>query len=252
MDQKIIKELKGFSGSKVYLMEDTNRLFVRKIGNVQRNHERLDFLAKKEYNVPLIYAYDGECLDMEYIHGLDMKTYLQSHSIDKLKNFILDTLESFAKDMVFKDYTEVYNQKLKWIDGRNDLPFTREELISELPKVLPSTIYHGDLTLENILYSNDKFYMIDGAFIEYDSIIFDIAKMRQDLECKWFLRNDNLKIDVKVQNLQEEILNRFPVAKNDYLLILMLLRVLLHAKENTNNYKFLHKEIHRLWKKLKT
>ena len=244
--------MKGFSGSKIYLMEDINRLFVRKIGNVERNYERLDFLSKKCYNVPQIYDYDGECLDMEYIHGLDIKTYLQTSGIEKLRDFIFELFESFAENTINKDYTEVYNQKLKWIDGRKDLPFTKVELIANLPKSLPSTIYHGDLTLENIIFSNDKFYMIDAAYIEYDSFIFDIAKMRQDLECKWFLRNDNLKIDVKLQNLQNEILNRFPLANNDYLLILMLLRVLLHAKENTSNYKFLHKEIHRLWKKLKT
>jgi len=113
---------------------------------------------------------------------------------------------------------------------------------------LPSSNYHGDLTLENILHSNDSFYMIDAVTIEYDSYIFDIAKLRQDLECKWFLRNSNLSLDVKLQNLQEKILSRFSGSDNDYLLILMLLRVYQHTKTFDDDRKFILKEINRLWK----
>ena len=72
---KILKELSGYSGSKIFLMEGDN-LFVRKINNVQRNHERLSSLSSLGYPVPKIYQYDGETLDMEYIQGLDMKNYL--------------------------------------------------------------------------------------------------------------------------------------------------------------------------------
>ena len=115
MDEKIVKELKGFSGSKIYLME-TDHLFVRKIGNVERNYERLDFLHKNRYNVPKIYSYDGNYLDMEYIHGLDIKTYLQKNSIQQLRDFIFNLFDSFIENCIAKDYTSVYNDKLQWID----------------------------------------------------------------------------------------------------------------------------------------
>jgi len=242
-----IKELSGFSGSKIYLMRDQNHLFVRKIGNVDRNYERLSFLIN-EFSVPKIYNYGDDILDLEYIHGLDMCTYLQSNGIEDLKKFIFDTLDRFAKNSQDRDYTEIYNKKLQWLDGIDALPFTRGELVERLPKILPSGIYHGDLTLENILFASDRFYMIDGVYIEYDSYVFDIAKMRQDLECKWFLRHDPVKIDIKLQNLQREILDRYPLANDDNLLILMLLRVLAHANPNTFNYDFLIKGIKKLWK----
>ena len=228
-------------------MENDGKLFVRKIKNVDRNYERLDFLSRQGYNVPMIYGMNDDILDMEYIHGLDMKNYLVSHDNSKLLYFILQTLTSFSENSKMKDYTNVYYEKLKWLDSCDDTPFTKEELISKLPRSLPQTNYHGDFTLENIIQTQKDFYMIDALTSEYDSYIFDIAKLRQDLECKWFLRNDKVKLDVKLKNLQDEILNFYPVAKNDALLILMLLRVYPYSKDESNK-KFIMKEIRRLWK----
>jgi hypothetical protein len=185
---------------------------------------------------------------MEYVHGLDMKEYLKTNTINKLAGFIVETLNSFAKSSVLYDYTGVYHQKLDWVDSATDLPFSKDELITRLPKELPRSQYHGDFTLENLMFSEDKFIMIDAVTIEYDSYIFDIAKLRQDLECKWFLRDDRLKLDVKLKNLQDKVLEKFPLAKNDYILILMLLRVYRHTQPGDSNHKFIIKEIKRLWK----
>jgi hypothetical protein len=104
------------------------------------------------------------------------------------------------------------------------------------------------MTLENIINTNSQFCFIDPVTIEYDSYIFDIAKLRQDLECKWFLRNCNTKLDVKLQNIQERLEMEFTDAFDDNLLILMLLRVLAHCKKNDSDYLFLIGEIKRLWK----
>ena len=242
---EIIKELKGYSGSKIYLMKDSKRLFVRKIGNVERNYERLTALAQHSYNVPEIYNYDDGCLDMEYIHGLDVKTYLRTHNIDTFKHFVVELLESLASTAINKDYTDTYNNKLNWVNQHHDLPFSQEELVAKLPKVLPSSMYHGDLTLENIMYANNKFYIIDGISSEYDSYIFDIAKLRQDIECKWFIRNDNLYFDSKLTTVYNALVG-FSHYQNDYLLILMLLRVFPYATPTDKT--FLKNEIIKLWK----
>ena len=42
MNEHTIKELKGFSGSKIYLMRNDNGLFVRKMDNVDRNFVKLN------------------------------------------------------------------------------------------------------------------------------------------------------------------------------------------------------------------
>ena len=127
--------------------------------------------------------------------------------------------------------------------------FTKEQLLEKLPKRLPRSKYFGDLTLENIIYGEDgQFYFIDGMTSEYDSYTFDIAKLRQDLECKWFLRDTNLLLDVKVENIQDKLLERFELANNNYLLILMLLRVYRYTKPFSKEEILLTKEMNRLWK----
>jgi tRNA A-37 threonylcarbamoyl transferase component Bud32 len=250
MDQ-IVKELKGHSGAQIFLMKNESGLFVRKIDNIERNAERLTALHNAGYPVPTIYSHTKTQIDMQYIHGLDMKTYLTHNNIGDLSKFIIATFKAFSSESIEKDYTEIYHQKLKWLESNTDLPFTKDELIEKLPKILPSSIYHGDLTLENIMYSDNGFYMIDPVTTEYDSYIFDIGKMRQDMECKWFLRETDIMLDTKLQQLQDTIKESFPYAFDDSILIAMLLRVLSHCQKDDDDYKFLMKNIKKLWENLK-
>jgi len=248
MEEKIIKEFIGHSGCKIRLMKGFGRLYVRKDGEISRNVERMKTLFKDNYPVPALYYSNDNQLEMEYIQGLDIVEYLQTRSVNKLANFINNTMTAFSGSGVMKDYSDVYDKKLDWVDKAKDLPFKKKELISRLPKQIPQTTYHGDFTLENLIYDGDEFIMIDPVTIEYDSYVFDLAKLRQDLECKWFLRNKSVKLDVKLQNLQEMIFDRHYLTNNNYLLILMLLRVYPYTKEYDSNRKFILKEIHRLWK----
>jgi tRNA A-37 threonylcarbamoyl transferase component Bud32 len=247
--EKILKTLNGYSGSKIYLMSDDNKVFIRKIDNVDRNYERLIELKKLKYNVPSVYKKDNNVLDMEYIKGLDIKTYLSINNIDLLLNYIFDLIDNFSKISKEKDYTETYNKKLSWIDESKVFPFTKKELIASLPPILPSSIYHGDLTLENIIYDTNTFYLIDCMTSDYDSWIFDLAKMRQDSNCFWFIRSTedkNLKKYLSI--IDDKIVKKYPILKNNSLLILMLLRVYLYTKDGSEDQKFILKEIKRLWK----
>ncbi len=248
MNEHTIKELKGFSGSKIYLMRNNNGLFIRKMDNVDRNFIKLNELSQN-FNVPKIYSYNNNILDMEYIHGLDMKSYLAVRDTKRLTDFLIDTLSEFSNNVSMNDYTNVYVDKLKYIKLPSEIIFTKEQLLEKLPKRLPRSKYFGDLTLENMIYGEDgQFYFIDGMTSEYDSYIFDIAKLRQDLECKWFLRDTKLLLDVKVENIQDKLLERFELANNNYLLILMLLRVYRYTKPFSKEEALLIKEMNRLWK----
>lgn len=246
MAAKIIKELYGFSGNKIYLMNKHEKVFVRKIGNISRNIERLQALSN-DFPLPELYTISKKMIDMEYLHGLDIKTYLKTSTYDNLTNFLLDTLIKLSSNSVDKDYTEIYKKKLNEVSF-DEFSFTRLELIDKLPKVLPSSNYHGDLTLENIIYTSKGFYLIDCATIEYDSYIFDIAKLRQDLELGWFIRKESIALDIKLKHIQDIILSKYPLANNDYLLILMLIRIYRHTKPNTLERDFILKGIHNLWK----
>ena len=247
--EKILKTLNGYSGSKIYLMSDDNTVFIRKIDNIDRNYERLIELKKLKYNVPSVYKKDNNLLDMEYIKGLDIKTYLSINNIDLFLNYIFNLINDFSKISKEKNYIETYNKKLSWIDESEVFPFTKKELIDSLPPILPSSIYHGDLSLENIIYTTNTFYLIDCITSDYDSWIFDLAKMRQDLNCFWFIRNTedkNLKKYLSI--IDDKIVKRYPILKNNSLLILMLLRVYPYTKDGSEDQKFILKEIKRLWK----
>lgn len=244
----VIKTLNGFSGSTVLLIQEESKIFVRKIENVERNYERITHLISCGFNIPKIYNKEGNVLDIEYIPSLDMKTYLENNSINDLLSFLVETINKLSTKQSLVNYENIYKEKLKEID-LSGLPFTETELLQKLPKILPQSDYFGDLTLENILYGSDnKFYLIDAVSIEYNSYVFDIAKLRQDLRCKWFLRNSKVSLDVKLNKIEKEILKIFPETNDDYLLILMLLRVYKHAKPNSFEQLFLKREIDKLWK----
>ena len=247
MAAKIVKELYGFSGNQILLMQKHDKLFVRKIGDISRNIERMQALAA-DYPLPQLYTVSKKMIDMEYLHGLDIKSYLRTNNYKKVLGFILSILDKLSSNAVDKDYTETYIKKLQEISF-DEMPFTREQLLERLPKILPSSNYHGDLTLENIIWTEDRgFFLIDCATIEYDSYIFDIAKLRQDLELGWFTRKDNAMLNVKTKYIQEKILQQHPTANNDYLLILMLLRVYRHSRPDTLERIFLLEGITSLWK----
>jgi len=247
MAAKVVKELYGFSGNRILLMQKHDKLFVRKIGDISRNIERMQALAA-DYPLPQLYTVSKKMIDMEYLHGLDIKSYLKTNNYKKVLGFILSILDKLSSNAVDKDYTETYIKKLQEISF-DEMPFTREQLLERLPKILPSSNYHGDLTLENIIWTEDRgFFLIDCATIEYDSYIFDIAKLRQDLELGWFTRKDNAMLNVKTKYIQKKILQQHPTANNDYLLILMLLRVYRHSRPDTLERNFLLEGITSLWK----
>lgn len=247
MASKLVKEFFGFSGTQVFLMKKHEMLFVRKIGNIDRNEEQLTKLQDR-FPVPKIYGRVGNRLDIEYLHGLDIKSYLLTHSYENLADFIIEMLMQFSKDSTLEDYSDIYKENLVTYDF-SELPFTSEDLFEKLPKLLPRSLYHGDFTLENIIYTEDRgFFMIDCSSGVWDSYIFDIAKLRQDLECGWFLRHDPIRVNVKVSAIQKKILKQFPGADNNYLLILMLLRVNRYTMPNTIERNLIIQGITRLWK----
>lgn len=246
MAARVIKTFAGFSGSSIMLMNKHGHLFVRKDGNISRNLERLTAL-KEHFPVPKVYKVNGDTFDMEYIHGLDMRSYLLTNPATALTKFLVRLFKRMSENAVIKDYTSAYQSLSTQVDF-SLLPFTEKELLECLPQYLPQSEYHGDFTLENLIHTTDGFYMIDCVTVPYDSFIFDIAKMRQDLECRWFLRNAPAMIENKLQQIQQELSDRWPETSNNNLLVLMLLRVYRHATVGSQEHTFLLKEINRLWK----
>jgi hypothetical protein len=249
MYPNFIKELLGFSGSKISLMKkDNGYLFVRKEGNITRNYEKLKMLSSNGFAVPIVYDKTPELLDMEYIEGLDMVQYLQNHDYRPLVKFIVSTMNKFKESSILTDYTDVYSKQLSKIDY-SDLPFSQHELFCRLPAILPKSLCHGDFTFENIIYSSsNNFVMIDCSTGDYDSWIFDLAKLRQDLDANWFLRNNSLILDLNLPTIKTNLKKEFPEAFDDNLYILMLLRVYTYCQQGSKEHYLLLAEIQKIWK----
>jgi hypothetical protein len=246
----IVEILQGYSGSQVLLITDGDRRFVRKSGNIARNLERHHGLANTGIAMPELLAQGPDHYDMSYIRHTDMVSWLLHNPCDSLLHWISDVIGMLDADSVSKDYYDVYVQKLgnpaletQWAA----LGFAPEQLLARLPCQLKSSNYHGDFTMDNILYGSDgRFYLIDPITTEYDSWIFDIAKLMQDLECGWFMRNRTERLQGKLWMLRKEISDLYPQAADPHLIILMLLRVLPYAR-NAQDTDWIRKEIARLW-----
>jgi hypothetical protein len=90
--------------------------------------------------------------------------------------------------------------------------------------------------------------MIDVSSGDYDSWVFDLAKLRQDLDAKWFLRNSNVDLTAQLASIKNTLYKRFPLAFDDSIYILMLLRVYRHCVFGTKEHELILNEICRLWK----
>ena len=86
MSKKIIKEFKGFSKSKIFLIEHNNKLFVEKKFFISRNVRQLKSLYKN-FKVPKVLKIKKNSFEMEYIHGLDMVSYLNENDAKPLAFF---------------------------------------------------------------------------------------------------------------------------------------------------------------------
>lgn len=245
----IIKQLQGYSGSTVLLMQDRSRTFVRKVGNVTRNQERLRALSDSNIAMPKIIATGDNHYDMEYIPHDDMITWLLHNPIDQFVNWILDCIAKLKRNSVAQEWQTVYRARLAvpalapyW----PQLPFTAEELIAQLPHSIPASSYHGDLTMDNCIHGFDgRFYLIDPITSDYASWVFDLAKLMQDLECGWFIRNKDAMLQGKLWSIKSAIVAEHPISDNKNLIILMLLRVLPYTN-NDQDRNFIIKEINRL------
>jgi tRNA A-37 threonylcarbamoyl transferase component Bud32 len=250
-----IKDFKGHSGCKVQLYSCDNKYIVVKSGSskLKESANILLSLQNEGFNIPEIYYISDDKIHMQYLNGIDMKTYIHNANSDEINNLINFIDSYIERSLQFKSSPIMPNivKKLKDIESRTDLTqlmFTTSELIKKLPSSGKVGLVHGDFTLENILFYNNKFYFIDANPTDINAIEFDVNKIRQDLECLWFVRNESDIITYKIvcDKINFHLKNKWEFMNNNYILILMLLRILPYCTEDTTQ-NFLIKEINKLW-----
>ena len=244
----VLKEFETISKSRVLLVEDANKIFIRKINHIDRNYEQMLTLKKLGLLVPEILKKDSSILDMEYIEGISMTDFFQMNNPKLFTDFLCKLIDILNVRSEYFDYSLIYSNKLNEIKSFSDFIFSKEELLEKLPTRLPKSHYHGDLTLDNILYFDKNFYLIDCLTSVYSSWVFDFVKLRQDLECGWFLRNSRKKKFDCLGEIQEHLIDRHPLLGNNYLLILMLLRIYNYTFDSEADRNFIVCKVNGLWK----
>lgn len=230
----LVKELNGHSGATVNLY--SNNTVVK--GNYPKARESADILNKLPFPTPKILEVSDTSMTMEYINGLDMATYLETENIDPLIEFLSEYISWANSDSILHNFKYEIDEKIVLLNDHIDL----KGLINDT--VMPKSLIHGDLTLENILWYNGEFYFIDANPTNLNSIYFDANKLRQDLDCLWFVRDRKKRLEIRIacRRISEKLKRRFDFMRNDAIMVFMLSRILPYST-NVKDREFLYKEI---------
>lgn len=225
----IIRKFKGNSDSSVFLVEESGKTFVYK--TMVKNAEQCAAMSiELPFPTPEIIEVTEQSILMEYIPGVDMKHYLMYASnadLQRLVFFLSDYIEyslNSSNNYNFqKEIEEKTNQLKRYIDLGNSMP-----------TIFPKGPIHGDLTLENILFYNNKFYFIDVHYTPLNSVHFDANKLRQDLNGLWFLREEEQTMNYvsSCELIYKSLNETFKELFDDRVYAFMLARILPYCKRD--------------------
>ena len=242
---KFIKELRGHSGARVCLYD--NQLVVK--SGLKNSIECVDALERLPFSTPKIHEVGQHYYIMEYINGDDVSTFLEREgytAADALLKFIDEYFSWSLKES--SPYIFELELKRKVVQIAESI--NAEKLIDDMLYPMPRGPIHGDLTLDNIIIREGEFFLIDANPTELNSVHFDGAKLRQDLDGRWFMRNYSVR---KIGNLlpycnymSEHLKAKWTFMNNNSIYSFMLCRILPYCTtELTRN--FIEKELRRIW-----
>lgn len=265
-------EVKGNSGCSINIVEHDNKLTVHKSTFDSNYVQRLVTQANKQKNavltsnieVPKIHSVSisdsSATIVMDYIHAKNFVDFIEQSPISAIDDFtksiiayieneIKSSHEETVRSNVFTDKIDSIEHNSKKNSFITNKTFG---LLKEASKVfkqhgditLPVGICHGDLTLSNILFSSNKYYLIDflDSFIE--TPMQDIVKLRQDTSLLWSLQMydksyDKIRVKTVLDYIDEAINDHFSAtceyykSSYDYIQLINILRIVPYAKSQT-------------------
>jgi serine/threonine protein kinase len=207
-------KLQGKSGCKIEVINNTDRLYLKKTSANISYNLRLEAQAKKQltfstvgsFLTPALYdVVSGGSLalsyiNMEYVWAEKFSEFFQTCNLAEVDSlidrFILYFDSIISRSTVDLDPTTLLLTKLETLLTTSVLnPLTVSSIktfVSRLPVVkIPSGVCHGDLTLSNVLLTKDKVYLIDFLDSYIEAPIIDMVKLRQDSKFYWSVLIDN-------------------------------------------------------------
>jgi len=219
-------DLDGFSGNKIEVIRSAGKTFVRKTAKnishnikMEKEIEKLEKLKKiseinGDFSVPTINSvrknqHELLVYEMEFIPGESLDTCLYNLSSNKIKFFakklarIIEKISSKSvqsrtdeKKFLLQKFDELIlelNKKKNSTRIGNVLFNEYREKIENLEinvSVLTnkSTFCHGDLALDNVLITKkNDIYLIDPLHNDFESVMWDYAKVLQSSMTHWNL-----------------------------------------------------------------
>jgi hypothetical protein len=222
-------KIQGRSGCLLEVITNETAYIVRKTSNSIEYNNRLKKQIQKQNNfksldpviTPTVLGSginDNGLMyfEMPYIMGDKYSDYLVKADLNGI-NYFINTLlkwidynlstsstQPLDADLISVKLDELSNKLKTTYDGNS---FIKNEFTYLSSNKLLGSISigccHGDLTLSNLIISNNKVYLIDflDSFIE--SPLMDIIKIRQDTKHKW-----SLMLEEKMPNYQKNKLNQ--------------------------------------------
>jgi thiamine kinase-like enzyme len=125
---------------------------------------------------------------------------------------------------------------------------------------IPESECHGDLTLQNIMISEEKIYLIDFLDSFFNSWVIDVAKILQDVDLHWSYRHFKMDANLELRLLvaKEEIIKAVRIMPDGdkilfdiyYILLLNILRIYPYAKDD-ETFSFLEDALSKTFNSIK-
>lgn len=272
-----IDVLKGNSGCDIYSINIFYKKFVIKVSSGINFNNTLKEQQKKQKQYSKIFRTPKIIISgfipfnckyfilMEYIHGNKLSDIIflsDSKYGEKILHNFLNIYTSNIKlnftrililnNIIFKNKIENVFIKLEELNFSHSEKLVINKTMNLLKdhdwSFIQKSKSHGDLTLENVIFYNDEFVLIDFLNCFYDSWELDISKLLFDIRIGWSLRYDYMLIDKtkKIRKKFYKIIMRrifknirkynYYQVKNDliYLQLLHGIRILPYIKDNSS------------------
>lgn len=263
MTNNNIKIFTGHSGCVVQLCKNSNGcLIVKKTSSDIVYNKRLEKQLIKQRlfksncrgvsSPKILKSYTNQdnlyTFEMQLIDGQSISQYILHTDIPAI-NLLLDKLlDMFNINYQFDDHSStIFQNKIKQLE--KTISYKHESVDETFTKLksfkfdkIHKSYCHGDLTLENILISNEgEIYVIDFLDSFYDSWMIDAAKILQDIEIGWVYRFEtpDANRDIRLALVKQKFINKLLQLKDGkqliisiyYILLLNLIRIYPYAKE---------------------